>query len=118
MKKLSPVKRAGRDVGKVLQRYLFGLTTDDEKLQSRLISYTESLPLPSQMTAFVKLWRYPCPTGSQNYITTSGDKGEGDFSSPSPSPSPIKGEGKFVVFILYCVCLLSNKRVTGPSLTR
>jgi len=55
---------AGRDIGEVLQRYLFRLTTDDKKLQSRLITYTELLPLPSQMTAFVKLWRYSCPTGS------------------------------------------------------
>jgi hypothetical protein len=32
VKKLAPFQRAGRDVVKVLQRYLFTLTTDDEKL--------------------------------------------------------------------------------------
>ncbi len=32
VKKLAPSQRAGRDVVKVLQRYLFTLTTDDEKL--------------------------------------------------------------------------------------
>jgi hypothetical protein len=32
VKKLAPLQRAGRDVVKVLQRYLFTLTTDDEKL--------------------------------------------------------------------------------------
>jgi hypothetical protein len=31
VKKLSLLQRPGRDVGKVLQRYLFTLTTDDEK---------------------------------------------------------------------------------------
>jgi hypothetical protein len=33
MKKLLQLERTGRDVGKVLQRYLFGLTAHNEKLQ-------------------------------------------------------------------------------------
>jgi hypothetical protein len=33
VKKLIQVERAGRDIEKVLQRYLFALTTHDEKLQ-------------------------------------------------------------------------------------
>jgi len=33
VKKLLQVGRAGRDIGKVLQRYIFALTTLDEKLQ-------------------------------------------------------------------------------------
>jgi hypothetical protein len=65
------VQRAGRGIGKVLQRYLFTLPTDDEKLQYMLITYKVLLPLPSQMTAFVKLWRYPCPTDGPNYFTAS-----------------------------------------------
>jgi hypothetical protein len=32
VKKLLRVQRAGRDIEKVLQRYLFGLTTNHEKL--------------------------------------------------------------------------------------
>jgi len=32
VKKLAPLQRAGRDVVKVLQRYLFMFTTDEEKL--------------------------------------------------------------------------------------
>ena len=58
------------DIGKVLQRYVYRLTTNDEKLQHMLITFTELLPLPSQMTAFVKLWRYLCPTASPNFFTT------------------------------------------------
>jgi hypothetical protein len=34
VKKLSPVQRAGRDVVKVLQRYLFTLATDVEKFDN------------------------------------------------------------------------------------
>jgi hypothetical protein len=34
VKKLLQVGRAGRDIEKVLQRYLFGQTAQDEKLQS------------------------------------------------------------------------------------
>jgi hypothetical protein len=33
VKKLLQVERAGRDIGKVLQRYIFALTPHDEKLQ-------------------------------------------------------------------------------------
>jgi hypothetical protein len=33
VKKLLQIERAGRDIGKVLQRYLFALTTHDEKFQ-------------------------------------------------------------------------------------
>jgi hypothetical protein len=55
------MERTGRDIGKVLQRYLFRLTTDIKKLQYRLINYRILFPLPFQMTAFVKLWRYSCP---------------------------------------------------------
>jgi hypothetical protein len=81
----------GRGIEKVLQRYLFTLTTDDEKLQYRLITYKVLLPLPSQMTAFVKLWRYPCPTERPNYFTASGKvkgilgkkKGSDDLNFPA-----------------------------------
>jgi len=37
-----------------------------------LSTYKLLLPLPSQMIAFVKLWRYPCPTDSPNFFTASG----------------------------------------------
>jgi hypothetical protein len=33
VKKLLQAERAGRGIGKVLQRYIFALTTHDEKLQ-------------------------------------------------------------------------------------
>jgi hypothetical protein len=56
------MQRAGRDIGKVLQRYLFTLITYNEKLQYMLTPYRILFPLPSHMTAFVKLWRYPCLT--------------------------------------------------------
>ena len=56
------MQRAGWDIGKVLQRYLFTLITNDEKPQYMLTNYRLLFPLPSHMTAFVKLWRYPCPT--------------------------------------------------------
>jgi len=36
-----------------------------------LNTYRPLLPLPSQMIAFVKLWRYPCPTDSPNFFTPS-----------------------------------------------
>ena len=62
MKKSSPMQRAGKDIGKVLQRYLFTLIIYNEKLQYMLTNYRILFPLPSQMTAFVILWRYPCPT--------------------------------------------------------
>jgi len=71
------VQRAGWNVGKVLQRYLFTLTTDDEKLQYRLTNYRVLFPLPSQMTAFVKLWRYPCPTDPPElFHSFRGTKGD------------------------------------------
>jgi hypothetical protein len=50
------------EASKVLQRYLFKLTADDEKLRNMLAIYRLLLPLPSQMIAFIKLWRYLCPT--------------------------------------------------------
>jgi hypothetical protein len=75
VKKLSKVVRAGRDVGKVLQRYLFTLTTYNEKFQYGSNSYRNLLPLPSQTTAFIKLWRYPCPPDSPNFFTASGGLG-------------------------------------------
>jgi len=65
-KKLSPVQRAGRDIAEVLQRYLFTLTTYNKKLYHVLTTYRLLLPLPSQRTAFVKLWRYSCPPGNPN----------------------------------------------------
>jgi hypothetical protein len=34
-----------------------------------------------RMTAFVKLWRYPCPTDSPNYFTSLGMKGDLDLLS-------------------------------------
>ena len=71
------VHRAGRDVGRILQRYLFRLTADDEKVQNMLMTYTESLPLLSHVTAFVKPWRHPRLADTKNYFTTSG--GEGGF---------------------------------------
>ena len=40
-----------------------------------LSTYWPSLPLPSQMTAFVKLLRYPCPAGSPNFFAASGAGG-------------------------------------------
>jgi len=49
------VERAGGDIGKVLQRSLFALTEGDEKFNHAMITYGPMLPLPSQMTAFVKL---------------------------------------------------------------
>jgi hypothetical protein len=45
--KLSPVQRAGRDVVKVLQRYLFTLITYNEKLYHILTTYRLLLPLSS-----------------------------------------------------------------------
>jgi hypothetical protein len=36
-KKMLQVERAGRDIEKVLERYLFGLTTHYEKLQQSLL---------------------------------------------------------------------------------
>jgi len=66
------MQRAGRDVGKVLQRYLFTVTAEDEKTHNMLVTYTVSLSLPSQMTAFVKLWRYLCPTSSTNFSQLQG----------------------------------------------
>jgi hypothetical protein len=68
VKKLPPVQRAGRDVGKVLQRYLFTLTTYNEQLYKILTTYRFLLPLLSQVTAFVKLWRYSCPPGSPTFF--------------------------------------------------
>jgi hypothetical protein len=48
------VERAGRDIGKVLQRHIFPLTTLDEKLQyASLIA--EPYYLSLKTTAFVKL---------------------------------------------------------------
>jgi hypothetical protein len=37
-----------------------------------LNSYRPLFPLPSQMIAFVELWRYPYPTDSRNFFTASG----------------------------------------------
>jgi hypothetical protein len=69
VKKTVPqVQRAGKDIVKVLQRYLFTLITDDEKFQYMLINYRVLFPLPSQMIAFVKLWRYPCPTDIPEFL--------------------------------------------------
>jgi hypothetical protein len=77
VKKLSPLERSGRDVVKVLQRSLVTSTADNEKLYYMLGSYRLLLPLPSQMIAFVKLWRYPCPPDSPNFFTASaGKKGD------------------------------------------
>ncbi len=45
------------------------------------------LPLPSQITAFVKLWRYPYPTGSPNFFTPSGRE-QKDWVSRIRSTSP------------------------------
>jgi hypothetical protein len=42
-------------------------------------SYSLMLPLPSQMIAFVKLWRYPCPIDTPNFFTASGNEGEGEL---------------------------------------
>jgi len=67
------VQRAGGEIGKVLQRYLFTLSTDDEKLQYMLTTYRSLFPLPSQMTAFVKLWRYPCPTDPPELFHSFGE---------------------------------------------
>jgi hypothetical protein len=47
-KKLNQVERAGGDIGKVLQRYLFALTVGDEKLNHVMITYGPMLPLPSK----------------------------------------------------------------------
>jgi hypothetical protein len=59
------------DIGEVLQRHLFTVNTDDEKGYSILIAYGLPLPLPSPVTAFAKLWKYPCPTGSPVFFTLS-----------------------------------------------
>ena len=37
VKKILQVERAGRDIEKVLQRYIFALTAHDEKLQLSLV---------------------------------------------------------------------------------
>src|SRR4030042_6598100 len=50
-----------------------------------LTTYRLLLPLPSQMIAFVKLWRYPCPTDSPNLFTASGGKG-GIYKKNIPFP--------------------------------
>jgi hypothetical protein len=73
--KIVPVQRTGRDVGKVLQRYLFTFTVYNENLYHVLTIYRLLLPFPSQVTAFVKLWRYSCPSGSPNLFTASGGRG-------------------------------------------
>ncbi len=50
----------GRNVVKVLQRYLLTQTPNDEKLQYTLVQYRNLLPLLYEMIAVVKLWRYFC----------------------------------------------------------
>lgn len=62
-----------QQASKVLQRHLFRLIADNEKLSHMLSTYWLLLPLPSQITALVKLWRYPCPIGSPNFFTASGE---------------------------------------------
>jgi hypothetical protein len=55
------------------------LTTADEKFQNMLNTYRALFPLPSQMIAFVKLWRYPCPTARPNFFAASAGEG---FENP------------------------------------
>ena len=50
-------------------RYLLTLYHPDEKVYGILSTYELSLPLPYQTTAFVKLWKYPCPTGPPDLFT-------------------------------------------------
>jgi hypothetical protein len=72
--------RAGWDIGKVLQRYLFTLTTHIEKLQYQLTNYRVLFPLHSQIIAFVKLWRYSCPPDPRRIIPDlRGEKGIFNF---------------------------------------
>ena len=72
---MAPLQRSGRDVVKVLQRHLFALTADDEKLNNMLSTYELLLPLSAQMIVIVKLWRYRRPTDSPNFFTVSGGRG-------------------------------------------
>jgi hypothetical protein len=73
------MQRPGGDIGKVLQRHLFTLTTDNEKLQNRLTTYRVLSPLLSQMTTFVKLWRHLCPTDPPEFFHTFRGKEERDL---------------------------------------
>jgi hypothetical protein len=55
VKKLLQVERAGRDIEKVLQRYLFGLTTHTMKNFNNRYYLQSLVTFTFQTTAFVKL---------------------------------------------------------------
>jgi hypothetical protein len=48
-----------------------------KNFDNRLSISRHLLPLPSQMIAFVKLWRYPCPTYSEIFSQLHGVNGRG-----------------------------------------
>jgi hypothetical protein len=88
VKKLLQVGRAGRDIGKVLQRYIFPLTTLDEKLQySSLIA--EPYYLSLQNDRICKTLKIFLPDLQSRFLHTFPPARGGEIEREPLSP---KGE--------------------------
>jgi len=64
-----------------------------------LTIYRSLSPLPSQMTAFVKLWRYPCPTDPPELFHSF--RGEGGVRGPGIYFDRLRLKEKVIILNLF-----------------